>query len=214
MELESLKYIWHSLEAPPVAEQERQALLALLERRSRGPVARMRRNLVGEAIMLLVAYVPAILCFLLAFEGRLAPIAWLFALLAIGFFAYYYRKYRLLVKMECPGCHVKANLERQVATLKKYTGFYLIAGTLMVPLVYLIAWLIIRWRIPATGPALGAALYYRLHPVPWWAGTGFWLSMLIPLTVGIYFANAWYINKRYGRHIKKLQDLLREMESE
>lgn len=210
MELESLKYIWRSLEAPPAAGQEHRELLALLERRSRGPIARMRRNLIGEAVMLLVAYVPAILIFLLDFEGRLAPISWLFAVLALFFSLYYYRKYRLLDKMECPGCQVMSNLALQISTLKKYTGFYLVAGTVMVPLGYLIAYFIIRWRIPASG----SALYHRFHPVPWWAGPGFWLGMLIPLTVGIYFANAWYINKLYGRHIKKLQDLLREMESE
>ena len=66
MELESLKYIWHSLEAP-TREQDRRALLAMLGRRSQAPVARMRRNLIAEGILLLVAYTPAIFCFLTGF---------------------------------------------------------------------------------------------------------------------------------------------------
>src|SRR5580658_1563204 len=96
MELESLKYIWHTMEAPPAGERDRRALLASLGRRSQAPVARMRRNLIGEGILLLAAYTPAILCFLLGFDGRLAAISWLFVLMAAIFFAYYYRKYQLL----------------------------------------------------------------------------------------------------------------------
>lgn len=209
MELESLKYIWRSLEPPPEAAQDRRVLLALLERRSRGPVARMKRNLIGEAIAMLMAYVPAILCFLLEFEGRLAPISWLFVIVAALFFAYYFLKYQLLKKMQCPTCQVRSNLARQVATLKKYTGFYLVTGTLTIPVTYLLAYLILRWRLPAS-----PALYDRLHPADWWGRPGFILILLVPLTVGMYYANRWYIHKLYGQHVKKLQDLLVEMESE
>jgi hypothetical protein len=37
---------------------------------------------------------------------------------------------------------------------------------------------------------------------------------MVPLTIGVYYANAWYINRLYGQHIKKLQELLQEMETE
>ena len=107
MELESLKYIWHSLEAPTGSRQDRQALLALLKKKSQAPVARMRRNLIGEGILLLVAYTPAILIFLLGFNGRLVAISWLFIFVLVLFFGYYYRKYRLLNKMQCPTCQLK-----------------------------------------------------------------------------------------------------------
>jgi hypothetical protein len=210
MELESLKYIWHSLEAPPAREQDRQALLSLLHRKSQAPVARMRRNLIGEGIVLLVAYTPATLCFLLGFEGRLAAISWLFILVAAFFFAYYYRKYQLLKKMQCPTCQIRSNLARQVDTLKKYTRFYLLAGTGTIPLAYLLSYLIVRWKLPAAT----SALYQRLHPAPWWASPVFWLILLIPMTVAIYFINTSYINRLYGRHIKKLQELLQELDSE
>jgi hypothetical protein len=207
MELESLRYVWRSLEAPPALDQDRHALLALLHRKSQAPIARMRRNLIGEGIVLLVAYTPVILCFLFGFEGRLAAISWLFILLTAFFFAYYYRKYRLLEKMHCPTCKVRSNLARQVETLKKYTRFYLLAGTAMIPLTYLLSYIIIRSKAPA-------ALYQRLHPAPWWGSPVFWLALLIPMTFGIYFINTSYINRLYGRHIKKLQKLLQELDSE
>jgi hypothetical protein len=195
MELESLKYIWHSLEVPAPGEQERQALLALLEKKSQAPVARMRRNIIGEGILLLVAYTPAILIFLLGFNGRLIAISWLFLSVLVLFFAYYYCKYRLLNKMQCPTCQLKSNLARQVRTLKRYTRFYLLAGTGMIPLAYVVAYFIIRWKMPSVNP----------NP---------WLILLVPITIGTYYLNACYINRLYGRHIKKLQDLLQELDSE
>ena len=209
MELESLKYIWRSLETPPAQTPRRQDLAALLSQRSRGPVARMKRNLIGEGILVFVTYTPAILCYLLAFDGRLSAISWLFMLLAAALFGYYYRKYRLLKEMECVTCQVKSNLARQVKTLKKYVRFYLLAGTAMIPVSYFLSYAIIRWKMPA-----GHSLYLHLHPIPWWGNPLFWFILMIPLTIGIYYFNAWYINRLYGQHIKKLQELLQEMETE
>lgn len=210
MELESLKYVWHSLEAPPVGERDREALLALLERKSQAPLARMRRNLIGEGILLLVAYTPAVLIFVLGFGGRLIAISWLYILLAAFFLAYYYTNYRLLGKMQCPTCELRSSLARQVAILKKYTRFYLLAGTALIPLAYVTAWLIIRWKLAAAT----SQLYVRLHPTPFWASPTFWLILLVPLTTGIYLINSSYVNRLYGRHIKKLQHLLDELDSE
>ena len=31
-------------------------------------------------------------------------------------------------------------------------------------------------------------------------------------TIAVYFLNRWYIHKLYGRHVRKLQELLREMD--
>jgi hypothetical protein len=203
MELESLKYIWRSLEAPAAAEADRTAMLALLHRRSQGPVAQMRRNLIGEGIFLLVSYIPAIGWFLLEFNGRLTGISWLFAGIAVLLLPYYYAKYRLLTNMQCPTCQVRSNLARQVSTLKRYTRFYLLANTAMIPLAYLLSYIIIR-----------SNLHPGSWPSPWWASPLFWFVLLILFTVAIYYSTAWYINRLYGRYIKKLQELLQEMESE
>jgi hypothetical protein len=198
------------MDAPPAREQDRRALLAMLTRRSQASIARMRRNLVGEGILLLVTYTPAILCFLLGFNGRLTVLSWLFAGMAVLFLAYYFRKYRLLKVMQCPTCQLRSNLALQVDTLKKYTRFYLLAGTGMIPLMYLLSWLIIRWKLSAAA----SVIYQRLHPTPWWASPFFWLTLLIPVTVGIYYLNSRYISRLYGRHIKKLQELLQELDSD
>jgi hypothetical protein len=222
MELESLKYIWHSLETPPAQTPDRQKLLALLAQRYRGrdAIARMRRNLIVESIVLGATYIPAIALYWLAFEGRLALIGWLFLLLAAGFFIGYYRTYRLLGQMQCMTSEVRTNLARQITMLKKYIRFYLLGGTGMVPVMFLLCYAILRWKRSAAFVSPGhltpaaSNLYLRLHPMPWWGNPVFWGSLMVLLTIGIYYANARYLNRLYGRHIKKLQELLREMDTE
>ncbi|HTI90301.1 MAG TPA: hypothetical protein VL727_06900 [Puia sp.] len=211
MELENLKSIWKELEAQPTPETDGEQILALLQKKSRGPVARMRRNLIRELLLITVTYIPVILFYLVEFEGRLSAISGLLFLLGLFFCGYYYRKMMLLKKMQCVSCMVRSNLARHVETLKKYTRFYLLAGTLIIPFTAIYVYAILRWKMPH---ASGLQLYHRLSPAPWWTNSIYWLLLLAPLTIAIYYINAWYINRLYGRHIKKLQELLREMDEE
>lgn len=198
MELESLKYIWQQQEMPPPGEPNREEWRALLQKRSEGPVSRMRRNLRREAIVLFISYVPVILWYWFDFGSRLSAISWIFLGLLILFGVYYYRKDRLLRKMLCVSCEVRSNLQQQVTTLKKFVRFYLWTSTAMVPLVFVFMYWLIRHQFPAKG-----------------MGNPYLLLILLMLfAVGFYFFNARYVNKLYGRHIKKLQELLQEMDAE
>jgi hypothetical protein len=210
MELDSLKYIWHSLEAPAARQPGRAEVLALLQKRSKGPVSRMRRNLVGEMVLVFATYTPAILFYWIDFDGRLSVIGWLLLLLMAFYGGYFYRKNRLLHEMQCVHCEVRSNLQLQVKVLKRYICFYLLAGTLLLPVMAILAYLIVHWQLPS-GP--GSELFRLEHP-DWWARPVFWLLMLLPLTGICYYFNTWYVNRLYGRHIKKLQELLQEMNEE
>jgi hypothetical protein len=209
MELDSLKYAWRTLASKPVPENSPEQIRALLQQRSKGPVAKMRRNLVGELLLILVTYTPAILFYFLEFDGKLSGIAWLFILLVIILAVYFHRKNRLLNAMQCAEYNICTSLRQQVDTLKRYIRFYVRAGTAMIPIMAILTWLIIRWKFP---PLPGADLFYRISGSPWWQHPLIWLAMLIPVTVGVYFLNVWYVGRLYGQHIRKLQDLLREME--
>ena len=211
MELDSLKYVWRSLDSKPAPDRSTEQIRTLLQRRSKGPVAKMRRNLTGELILILVTYIPAILFYFLDFNGKLSGIAWLFIVLLVILAVYFYRKSQLLKSMQCVECNLRSSLQQQVNTLKRYTRFYVRAGTIMIPIMTILSWLIIRWKFP---PAPGADLFYRISGSPWWQHPLAWIALIIPLTVGIYFVNLWYVNRLYGQHIRKLQDLLREMEEE
>jgi hypothetical protein len=224
MELDSLKEIWRSSDAypgdirysggsPATADRYpgRENLLPLLQQRSRGPVARMRRNLSIELLCIIVAYVPLILFYLVEFQGRLRAISILLLLVGALFCAYYYRKSRLLNNMQCPACQVRSNLARQVGILKRYTRFYLLASTIVIPAMAILTYVIFHLQLFYPGEA---TVYHRLSPAPWWKSSTVWLLMLVPFTAIMYYFNAWYINRLYGRHIKKLQELLREMDEE
>jgi hypothetical protein len=214
MELDSLKYIWHSLEAAAPRQPDREEVLAMLQKRSRGPVARMRRNLAWEMVLVFVTYTPTILFYWIDFGGRLSAVGWLMLLLMVFFGGYYYRKNKLLREMQCVQCQVRSNLERQVKTLQKYVRFYLLAGTLMIPVMVILCYFIIYWVYWDLHSAMGSGLLYRLEHPQWWAHPLFWLFLMAPFTLVSYYFNAWYVNKLYGRHIKKLQDLLQEMSEE
>lgn len=211
MELESLKYVWHSMELRPSLQREEEPITRVLQKRSRGAVGKMRRNLLGEVILILTAYTPAIGYYLFGFDGRFAEIGGLLAVLLIFFAGYFYRKYQLLGQMQCPGCQVRSNLERQVDRLEKYTRFYVLAGTIMIPVIVLLSLLIIHSRLPHSP---GEALYYQLNGSPWWRSPFVWVSALGGITCAAYFINVWYVNRLYGRHIAKLRQILNELNEE
>lgn len=211
MELDSLKYVWRSLEPKTAPDHSAEEIHAILQRRSGGFVSKMRRNLAGELILILATYTPAILYYFLDFNGKLSAIAWLFILLLAFLAVYFYRKNQLLKAMQCSGCNLRSNLQQQVNTLGKYIRFYVRSGTIMVPIMIALSWLIIRWKFP---PAPGADLFYQLSGAAWWQHPLTWMALLFPVTAGMYFVNLWYVNRLYGQHIRKLQDLLREMEEE
>lgn len=211
MELDSLKYAWRTLEASPAPDKSPDEIRSLLQRRSGGIVTRMRRNLVGELILIAATYTPAILFYFLDFEGKLSGIAWLFILLLAILAVYFYRKNQILKAMQCTGCSLYSNLQQQINSLKKYTRFYVWSGTIMIPIMTILSYLIIRWKLPVTP---GADLFYQLSGTPWWQHPSVWAAILIPVTVSMYFVNRWYVHRLYGQHVRKLQELLREMEEE
>jgi len=209
MELDSLKYVWRTLESAPAPEKSREQISALLQKRSGSAVARMRRNLAGELILILATYIPTILFYFSEFDGKLSGVSWAFILLLAILAVYFHRKNKLLRSMQCAEHTLRSSLQQQILTLKKYIRFYVRAGTVMIPVMTIFTWLIIRWKFP---PAPGADLFYRISGSPWWQHLLTWVALLIPVTVGIYFVNLWYVNRLYGQHIRKLQELLREME--
>ena len=196
MELETLKTLWQEQEMP-TAESDRELLLALLQKQSGGPIARMRRNIRKEVILMVICYGFCILFYLFAFSGSMADVAWVFVGLFVFFYVYYYRKNQLLKKMQCVSCEVRSNLAGQLKTLQKYLRFYFWSSTIIVPVSLFVAFDIALHSNLGTVTNLKIVLLFALALV---------------LTIAVYFLNRWYIHKLYGRHVRKLQELLREMD--
>lgn len=203
MELDNLKTLWKEQELPPADDQEQAELLAMLQKRSRGPIDRMRHNLRVETIMLIATYIPTILLYILMFEGTLWGISVIMAVILVIFLVYFYLKNRLLKKMQCVTCEVRSNLAGQIKVLGKYIRFYYWGATMSLVIGWVIAYEVIIYA------------KHEVHPhmvFSWWFSPAFLLVLLVPLGVGGYFLNRRRANKLYGRHIKKLKELLQEMD--
>jgi hypothetical protein len=204
MELDNLKTIWKEQEFPSGNDQEHAELLvSLLQVRSRGPIERMRRNLRLESILMIVTYIPTILAYLILFQGTLWVISVVMAAVLVFFWVYYYLKNRLLKKMQCVTCEVRSNLARQIDILGKYILFYLWSSSLTMFVALIVAYEVVEYSIKQVNP------HRHLH---WWFQPAFLLALLIPFAIATWFLNRAYINKLYGRHIKKLKQLLLEMD--
>ena len=203
MELDNLKDLWRDLDREETYPADDEHILKILQRRSQSPIARMKRNLLIELIAVVILYSFSIWYFLLASNGLYSEIALFLFILGLFFGFYYYKKNRLLNKMQCVTCEVRSNLERQLKTLEKYVRFYFIFATVLCPVAYFVPGFIVLLKYP------GEAIAQRFT-----ASTTYIVFVIIGvvITCGSYFLNRWYVTKLYGRHIEKLKSLLFQME--
>jgi hypothetical protein len=207
MELENLKSIWKDIDRPET-QQTNEQIIAMLNKRSKSPISRMKRNLMVEAVMVIVLYGFGMLYYFTAFEGNFNAVSWLLLGTGLFFIGYYYKKNKLLNEVTCVTCHVKSNLERQVKMLEKYVRFYLISGTVLAPVMVLFMGALMYIKLP--NPAKLSILY--VSPTnPLWKVILLWIIFLSVLTAVIYYTNVWYVRKLYGKHIDKLRELLKEI---
>ena len=198
MELDNLKEIWKGLDdkRTPVGSDEE--ILSMLHKKSQRPIARMKRNLLIEMILVIIVYSAAAVYYLIAWDGRYWELSLIF-MLGGGFCVfYYYRKYKLLNQMECVACEVRSNLQRQLTTLEKYVKLYLITGNLLTPIAFFFTGFIIFTKTP--GKTYDSNVYWIFSAVG------------VAVSIACYYFNKWYVNKLYGQHVKKLKEVLKEME--
>jgi Flp pilus assembly protein TadB len=221
MELDSLKDIWKNLDEEDLHPGREVPVLSMLQKRSQGTIAKLKRNLNRELAAVLIIYSLTI-WYIIAYQGLYPELAVLLALVGGAFLFYYYRKNKLLKQMQCVACEVKSNLKTQLFTLEKYVRFYFIAGTILTPLAYFAAGVITLFNAPEVQPALGNGPFdgaqTSMGQMPIASNITnhrffiFFVSMGVVVTVGSYFLNRWLINKMYGQHIQKLKELLHQME--
>lgn len=220
MELDSLKDLWKNLDEQDLRPgKEEVPILSMLHKRSQSSITRLKRNLNRELAALLIIYTLTI-WYIITYQRLYWELALLLFFVGLAFLFYYYHKNKLLKQMQCVACEVKSNLKRQLATLEKYVRFYFIAGTILTPLAYFAAGIIILMDSPAPVPLNdlppdGTVAVGQLPIVNHITNSRFFflfISIGIGLTVSTYFVNRWLISKMYGQHIQKLKELLHQME--
>ncbi len=207
MELDTLKYIWKQATENPARQQSNEQILEILKKKSMRPVAKMKRNLLYELIFAVLLYAPLFAYYFFGFEGKLTEPAWLLIIILGIFLVYYYRKNKLLDSMLVADSQIKVQLEMQLLTLEKYLRFYLMAR-ILIPVSTLFLGAVMYWKLP---PPAKPNLFYLSPENPLWQVVLLWLGILGVLTVLVYFADRWYVHRVYGRHIRKLRQLIAEM---
>lgn len=217
MELDSLKDIWKNLDEQDLRPGGDVPIMSMLQKRSRSPLAKMKRNLYWEMAALVVFYSLAIWYYITAWQGRYWEVALLLFLVGLFALFYYLRKNKLLKEMQCVSCEVKSNLQRQLITLEKYVNFYFVCTILLTPIAYFVAGLIVFFKTPAD-PAkfdirqTGAALPRTEDLIPDHRFFITFVAIGVILTIAVYFVSRWAINRLYGQHIRKLKELVQQME--
>jgi hypothetical protein len=57
----------------------------------------------------------------------------------------------------------------------------------------------------------GRSFFYT-HPAhPLWTVVLLWIGILASASIFIYFADRWYVNRLYSGHIRKLKEMLEEI---
>lgn len=198
MDLDNLKQVWkdQNVKADPTREDQ---LQSILQKKSRSPIAKMKRNLMWELILVIVLYSFVIIYYAIANQGRFWEISIVLTAVALIFLIYYYKKKKLLKEMECVTCEVRSNLQRQVLVLEKYVKFYYIAGSVVAAIAYFVTGFIV-WKKND---------YLNVSNT-----NDIWIFVVIGvvLTLALFFLNKWYVNKLYGQHVNRLKNLLDQTE--
>ncbi len=205
MELDQLKEMWSDVGQSKTSTSE-QELQTILQKKSKSPIAKMKRNLFIEMIIVVVLYTWSTIYYFMKFEGAILSVAWLMLFTGVLFMIYYFFKRKLLNQMECVTGEVKTYLKLQVKTLEKYIRLYLVAGTLMFPFVMITAGIIIFLfdpKMQASSPHISFWPFFLLLIV-----------VSFVLTIPMYFLNKWYVRKLYGQHAEKLKKIINEMSEE
>lgn len=204
MELENLKTIWKDV-GTSTAATSAEELEQLLSKKSKSPIAKLKRNLFWEMMFVVIMYGGTIIYYLVQNQTGMLYLALMMAVLGALYGWYYVTKRKLLLNMECVTCEVKSNLSTQLVTLEKLLKLYLWAGTLLVPVILMVSGIIVYFTspLPKDVPLSKQAFFVY-----------FFIALFVislVFTIPLFFLNKWYINLLYGRHVKKLRQIVNEM---
>ena len=205
MELDELKNIWND---KPGATAGAGKISTMLGKQSHNPIEKMKRNLRMELVIVFFTVGAVAVYFFIAFGSEYSIIGWVYAMLVVLFCYYFFRKNKLLNEMECTSCRVKSNLELQLKTLERYVRFYLVSGTAIIPILFIFLGVVLYYKKPTL---IGKTILFPSTTNPVWKFLLAWLVLLTVSTMIMWVLNRGYVEKLYGRHIRRLKQLLAQM---
>lgn len=207
MELDQLKDSWRQLDDAPPLPVDLPTLLARAERSAAGPLRRMRRSVVRQAVCLVVVYALAYT----QFHGpERIPVGIFYGLMILTAGVYYRKKYRLLKGMEQihPDEDMITNFTQKLERFKGLVGLELwITYMLLLIVMWFVCWLLWAYQRPDFYSFMGIRFHQGQEAlvVAGWtvcAGLSMWPG---------YYVTRWYSRWRYGDHVGALEETLREL---
>lgn len=205
MELDDMKNIWKDKSVEAAGADK---ISAMIGRQSQSPIAKMKRNLRMELLIVIFSFGAVAVYYFIAFKSEYSIIGWVYAFLLVLFCWYFFRKNKLLDKMQCYSCQVKSNLELQLRMLERYVRFYLISGTAIIPILFIFLGIVLYYKKPTL---INQTILYPSATNPVWKFLLAWFILLTISTTIMWVVNRGYVNKLYGRHIHKLKQLLAQI---
>jgi hypothetical protein len=198
MELDDLKQTWNQNQSTKPLNTD---IMELIQHKSYGPLAALKKAFRKQIV--LMAIIPAYFIMLNVDDLHALSnnvILWSYIAFCLGVIIFSYYNYRLVNKMEGMDNMVKVNLEQQVNLLErsmKWKKTALRAALLFFILLIEIVPYFQHYRMLDKWHSVPAAIRYVVY-----AG----------LFVLQYFANTFVNERRYGRHLKYLKELVKEMQ--
>ena len=206
MELDELRSDWRSLSGKE--QGSKHAGLPAAGGDHRSPISLMLRNLRIEALFVVLMYGFVIAFYFFSFRGMMREISWFTLSIAAVFFIYYFGKSRLLRSLGSMDGNLHSNVGGKLDALSRYVRFYVWAGTLLGPVTMIFMDWLAWYKLPAISP--DNPFFISDHN-PFWRVALNWLAVSVPLTIGLYFINRWYVDRLYGRHLRHLRRIHEEM---
>jgi hypothetical protein len=208
MELDQLKDSWRKLDDAPPVRVDLPALLARGERSAAGPIRRMKRNVISQAISLVLVYA----CAFAQMPGmEKVPVGIFYALMILTAGVYYRKKYRLLREMENIGADedMVTNFTQKLERFKRLIGLELwITYMLLLIVMWFVCWLLWAYQRNDFYSFLGLPLHKGQEALI----VGGWTICAFVLMVPGHYITRWLNRRRYGDHIGELEETLKELQ--
>lgn len=197
MELNELKKMWETEDQP--LRYERAELTRIFEMRTKRAVARITKNMLLDAILMLVTTAGFVaVTFILGLKSRFVISGELMTIaLILGI--HFQIKYRTLHRLDFTTTGIQEAIQLVVRKLKNYIMFYKIS----IPL--LSGGLFVWYRLNVHYYKYGT--YTLDHP---------WREGVITgvITIAVFFLTLWLTRLMYGAELKKLQQLQKDLAHE
>lgn len=197
MELDNLKQTWK--ESEKLQKPANQNILELIQHKSNGPVAALKKGFRRQ--MILIPVVVAIIINNFRYHQIWNDVVfWCYLVFCTALCLFFYFNYRIAGKMESKDGVIKANLEQQVAILQKRMKWHPVGVRIVLLFFIILIEVITRF---ANEPMIE-----KWHTVP----LVIRLLVYAALFIFQYYGSRFKSQRKYGRHLSYLKELLQEMQ--